>query len=59
MITFNTKEEFQLAVEEVIRNSLSISVSSYSPDYYDIDSNGVEVELYLNRDIISSDSASI
>ena len=59
MITFNTQEEFEMAVEEIIRKSLSINVSSYSPCYYDNDSSGVTVELTFNRDVIASDNVSL
>lgn len=58
MITFETQEEFELAVENVIRQ-LSIQVSDYNSDYYNNNSKGVTVELSLNREVISSDSTSI
>lgn len=57
MKTFETQEEFEVAVEAIIRQ-LNIHVSDYTPCYYDNDSKGITVELSLGRETISSDSIS-
>ena len=58
MITFETKEEFDNAVKDIIRQ-MSVHVSDYTPCYYDNDSKGITVELGIERDVISTDSVSI
>ena len=59
MITFETQEDFEEAVKQVIRYNLSVYVTDNS-DGYDWNSKCVRVELLLGRDdVISSDSVSI
>lgn len=59
MITFETQEAFELAIENYLRANLSVHVSETSDRYWDSDHKNITVELVLERSVISSDSTTI
>jgi hypothetical protein len=56
VITFDTQEDFEEAVKDIIRDSLSLYVGATKACWGE--GSTVRVELLLDRNIISQDSSS-